>query len=93
MAFYNRTTELARLEQMLESGQKELLVLYGRRRLGKTTLLREFARRHPSLYFACPAGTATEALRLFQARMAEAFEEPLLLETCGFATCSPTARA
>lgn len=81
MVFINRDTEIKQLEKMASSGQKEMLVLYGRRRLGKTTLLREFARKHPALFFSCPLSTSSEALRLFQDRMAVAFDEPLLGQT------------
>ncbi|MBW1714823.1 MAG: ATP-binding protein [Deltaproteobacteria bacterium] len=81
MAFFNREIEFRQLEKMASSGQKEMLVLYGRRRLGKTTLLREFARKHPALFLSCPLSTSSEALRLFQNQMAVAFEEPLLGQT------------
>ena len=81
MTFINRSHELERLERMALSGQKELLVLYGRRRLGKTALLREFARTHKTLFFSCPLSTTEEALRLFQLQMADAFNEPLLART------------
>ena len=81
MFFINREIEIEKLEKMVSSGQKEMLVLYGRRRLGKTTLLREFSRKHPALFFSCPLSTSSEALRLFQNRMAMAFDEPLLEQT------------
>jgi AAA+ ATPase superfamily predicted ATPase len=81
MPFINRDSEIKQLEKMVSSGQKEMLVLYGRRRLGKTTLLREFARKHPALFFSCPLSTSSEALRLFQNRMAETFNETLLRQT------------
>ena len=78
MKFVNRDGEMALLDQMVSSGNKEFLVLYGRRRLGKTRLLREFTRIHPALFFSCPVSTETEALRMFQLQMADAFSEPLL---------------
>ena len=40
MAFYNRTTELERLRVALARQRKQLIVVYGRRRTGKSTLLR-----------------------------------------------------
>ncbi len=81
MEFKNRTAELERLNKMSASGKKEMLVLYGRRRLGKTTLLRQFARKKRALFFSCPQSTSSEALRLFQNQMADAFEEELLRKT------------
>ena len=43
--FVDRTAELAMLQTLLEREQGELLLLYGRRRVGKTALLREWASR------------------------------------------------
>ncbi len=81
MKFLNREIEIQRLEKMAASNKKELLVLYGRRRLGKTTLLREFSHKHSALFFSCPLSTPAEALRLFQDQMAEVFGISLLRET------------
>lgn len=41
--FVNRTRELAFLNQMLTRPQAQLVLLYGRRRVGKTELLRQWA--------------------------------------------------
>ena len=38
--FVNRETEIARLERVLDSGTAQLVVIYGRRRCGKSTLLK-----------------------------------------------------
>jgi uncharacterized protein len=46
-----REEELECLEKLYNSKKFEFLVLYGRRRIGKTTLLTEFAKKHNSLYF------------------------------------------
>ncbi|MFD1646092.1 ATP-binding protein [Haloarchaeobius litoreus] len=43
-AFVNRTEELARLHELYDSDDAELAVVYGRRRLGKTALVRESLR-------------------------------------------------
>lgn len=37
-----RTAEMAELKRVVESGKPELVVVYGRRRVGKTFLIREF---------------------------------------------------
>jgi len=80
MKFINRTKELKQLETIKQSHQKEMVILYGRRRLGKTTLLRAFVRKYRSLFFSCPISTDKEALRLFQAEMSKTFDEPLLAQ-------------
>lgn len=41
--FVDRTTELTLLHSLLGRGRSELLLLYGRRRVGKTALLRYWA--------------------------------------------------
>ncbi len=43
--FHNRTDELAMLERRWESGESQIFLLWGRRRVGKTELLLEFGRR------------------------------------------------
>lgn len=50
--FHNRTAELKALEDHYEMTEKRsrLLVIYGRRRVGKTTLVREFLRGKDGVY-------------------------------------------
>ena len=40
-----RESEKSRLKQVLTSGQSELIAVYGRRRVGKTFLIREFFKK------------------------------------------------
>jgi len=49
--FIDRKTELANLEARYGSGRAELFVLYGRRRVGKTELLRHFCADKPHVFF------------------------------------------
>lgn len=53
--FIGRKKELALLENMHASNKFEYLVLYGRRRVGKTSLLREFSKTHPVLFYSAQA--------------------------------------
>ena len=46
-----REYELECLNKLYNSNKFEFLVLYGRRRIGKTTLLTEIAKKHNCLYF------------------------------------------
>ena len=48
-----RLDELNQLERFYNSSKFEFLTMYGRRRIGKTTILREFAGRHKALFFFC----------------------------------------
>lgn len=63
MEFLNRTAELALLRKRLESGQSELLVLYGRRRVGKTELLAHLASETRSFYFEATDTVPAQQLR------------------------------
>ena len=47
---FARKRELKILEKAYESGQPELLAIYGRRRIGKTFLIRQFF-KNKGLYF------------------------------------------
>ncbi|MYN64538.1 MAG: ATP-binding protein [Acidobacteria bacterium] len=79
--FVNRVSELALLDRLAASDRRELLVIYGRRRLGKTALLRQFGAGRPLAFFACPMSTAPEALRLFTRELARTLDDSLLART------------
>ena len=57
-----RQKELDHLNFLFESNSFEYLVMYGRRRIGKTTLLQEFARKNNCIFF--PAREKNDALNL-----------------------------
>ena len=57
-----RLDELKQLEKFYNSPKFEFLTMYGRRRIGKTTILREFAGRHKSIFFS--AQEKNDALNL-----------------------------
>ncbi|MCK5252363.1 MAG: ATP-binding protein [Thermoplasmata archaeon] len=72
--FIDRETEMAFLEERYASGKFEFLVLYGRRRVGKTELLRAFLEGRSHIYFlADKRGTDRNVLRL-RREMAEALD-------------------
>lgn len=51
MKFLNRSSELSLFQRRLASGKAEFLVVYGRRRVGKTELLAHLAGQMRSFYF------------------------------------------
>lgn len=57
MRFYNRTDELEALEHRWISAKAEYVVIYGRRRVGKTELILRFAEDRRCIYFEASAGT------------------------------------
>lgn len=69
MAFIGRKQELAFLESCYQSPNSQLVVLYGRRRVGKTETLIEFAKNKQHLFFAAQSATKEEQLASFSAQM------------------------
>ncbi len=57
MTFINRAKELHLLTEMYDSQAAELLIVYGRRRVGKTELLRHFSRNQPHIFFTATQTT------------------------------------
>ena len=51
--FIGRTAELAFLEDKYQEKRGQLIVLYGRRRVGKTETLREFCKGKPHVFYSC----------------------------------------
>jgi AAA+ ATPase superfamily predicted ATPase len=49
--FINRKDELKFLEERFEKGKPELIVLYGRRRIGKTFLIKKFLENKRAIYY------------------------------------------
>ena len=50
--FIGRNAELSKLNEMYASGKFECVIIYGRRRVGKTTLIKEFIKDKKAIYFA-----------------------------------------
>jgi Predicted ATPase (AAA+ superfamily) len=64
--FVNRIEELDRLQTLYESGTAELAIIYGRRQIGKSELVRQsIADRDDAVYYQAVQGTATTQLRRF----------------------------
>ena len=49
--FVGRVDELYKLNELYSSEKFEFAVIYGRRRVGKTTLIKEFVKGKNSIYF------------------------------------------
>ncbi len=71
MGFVDRAEELRFLEERAASGKAELVVVYGRRRVGKTELLRRFCSGRPHLFFVAARTTSEQLLRDFARALAE----------------------
>jgi AAA+ ATPase superfamily predicted ATPase len=63
--FFGRMKELDILEKMYKKSGFELLVLYGRRRIGKTTLISQFIRDKPAIFFSAQEANDKMNLEVF----------------------------
>lgn len=80
-AFHGRAHELAVLEKQRSAPGGAFVPVYGRRRIGKTELLRHFCGRHRGIFHVGKVAPAGLQLREFLVEAARALDEPLLAET------------
>ncbi len=74
--FYCRNEELCKLNRRYDDGNFECIIIYGRRRVGKTTIINEFCKDKPTVFFsALLDGTIRENLRTLS-RAIYAYKEP-----------------
>jgi len=69
--FINRDRELNSLNEQYAADGASFVVVYGRRRVGKTTLIREFISDKPALYFHTSEESDTENRKEFARSLAE----------------------
>jgi len=79
--FVGRQTELDVLKKCYRSDTSELCVIYGRRRIGKTTLIEQFAVDKSCFFFL--AGRETKRLQLnrFVKELGQSIDDPLTGQT------------
>ncbi|WP_276257982.1 ATP-binding protein [Haloglomus litoreum] len=75
MTFYDREDELAALESAFVSGGHDLFVVYGRRRVGKTELLKQFCADRPHVYFLAAQEAETRQREKFVEQIASHFDD------------------
>ncbi|MBN2825347.1 MAG: ATP-binding protein [Campylobacterales bacterium] len=78
--FINRHKELALLNREFESDSFAFTVIYGRRRVGKTTLIKEYIDDKPSIYFLVTLENLSIVLRRFQEIVADFLDDAFLRE-------------
>jgi AAA+ ATPase superfamily predicted ATPase len=79
----NRDREWRRLTSIMASGQPELVFVLGRRRVGKSFLLAQFAREVGGIYYQATERTEAEQLARLSRVVAARFADPAL-ERVGF---------
>ena len=76
--FIGRDAELNELNRMYEQDQFHMFILYGRRRVGKTTLLNEFGREKDTIFYAAEQSSEKLNLEKFSALIFEHYHETAL---------------
>ena len=74
--FVGRATELQSLDLAYDSGKFQMAVVYGRRRVGKTSLIREFSRDKRTLFFTAQEQSDSDNLADFSREIARFFGLP-----------------
>lgn len=78
MEFHDRVDELQVLEERWRSRRAEYVVIYGRRRIGKTELILRFAEGKRCVYFEASSGTQRDHLDDLTTALAEVSGRALL---------------
>jgi len=79
--FINRKKELEFLEQKYKSNKAELLILYGRRRVGKTELVLKFCESKNYFYFMGRLESKEDTIKRFNNLFIEKFKDSSLLNS------------
>ncbi|WP_165251942.1 ATP-binding protein [Adlercreutzia sp. ZJ304] len=74
--FVGRQRELTILEKCFSKHAFQMIVMYGRRRVGKTTLLSYFAKDKPTLFFTAQEQSDSDNLKDLARQIAECFGLP-----------------
>ena len=77
MDFIGRTSELATLNTELERGSG-FVVIYGRRRVGKTTLIKEFIKDKQAFYFLATTESEAQSMKRFAGVLSRTTKNPML---------------
>lgn len=78
MKFVDRIDEIKFLEKEYKRKTSSFIVLYGRRRVGKTRLIKEFIKNKDSVYFLATEESEAENIKTFQNILYSKYKIPLL---------------
>lgn len=78
MTFINREKELKSLNDMWKQNQAHFMVIYGKRRVGKTELIKQFIKNKPGIYFLADKRSNHEQLRELGRMFGNYFNDSLL---------------
>lgn len=78
--FIDREIELKFLNERWQSSNSQLIIIYGKRRIGKTELIKEFIKNKNSIYFICDRTTEKENLKNLGRIAGRKFNNLILVE-------------
>ncbi len=76
--FKNRKEELKLLQNLRKEKCPKLILMFGKRRVGKTEILNEFAARHKALYLVARQESERDQLKKISSEVAEFFDNPVI---------------
>ncbi|PIW11695.1 MAG: hypothetical protein COZ07_06950 [Candidatus Infernicultor aquiphilus] len=76
--FVNRIEELNYLEKLHKKQDARFVIMYGRRRIGKTELLRQFSKNKKHLFFSSDLSSEQEQLKQFSEKIFQLTRESFL---------------
>lgn len=79
MQFINRTEELHSLNARWSSKNPQLIVVYGKRRVGKTELIKQFIKDKPSVYYLAEKSTIQDQLKELGRLLGRQFDDNILI--------------
>lgn len=79
--FIGREFELANLNKLYKKNEFQFVVMYGRRRVGKTTLISEFCKDKPTIFFVAEEYNDKMALQSFSDKILEYFDMKSFITT------------
>ncbi|MBI4791250.1 MAG: ATP-binding protein [Deltaproteobacteria bacterium] len=79
MEFINREYELEFLRKIYREEKSQFIVLYGKRRVGKTSLVKEFARGVPHVYFLADKAPEKAQLQSLSEKVGLLYNDEFLL--------------
>jgi len=78
MKFINRIQELQALERLWDENSSQFVIIYGRRRVGKTEIIKQFIAKKPAIYYLADKRAESESLRNLGRVIGEHFSDNIL---------------
>ena len=80
MDFFDRKDEIRKLHEIRDRSEKtaQLTVLTGRRRIGKTSLVKKAYEEHPFIYLFVARKTESELCETFKESISEILDIPMI---------------